>query len=101
MVDHGETLASAEAMFQESVARFFAAALAVAGVASIALAILIGRRVASPLREVSEAARLIALGDHAVRVRPRGPVEVRYIAASFSSIATGIGEQERMRRELD
>ena len=100
MVDHGETLASAEAMFQESVARFFAAALAVAAVASIALAILIGQRLASPLREVSEAARLIALGDHAVRVRPRGPVEIRSLADSFNRMAREIGEQERMRREF-
>src|SRR5436309_3893970 len=100
MVDHGETLAAAQTMFQESVARFFVAALAVAALASVALAIFIGRRVASPLREVSEAAKLVAQGDHAVRVRPRGPDEIRSLADSFNRMAGEIQEQERMRREF-
>src|SRR6266567_2366691 len=101
IVDHGETLAAAQAMFQESVARFFVAALGVAAIASVALAIFIGRRVASPLREVSEAAKLIAQGDHAVRVRPRGPEEIRSLADSFNRMASEIEEQERMLREID
>jgi len=100
MVDHGETLAAAQMMFQESVARFFVAALGIAAIASAALAIFIGRRVASPLREVSDAARLIAHGDHAVRVRPRGPEEIRSLGDSFNRMAAEIEEQERMRREF-
>ena len=100
MVDHGETLAAAQAMFEESVARFFVAALGIAAIASVALAIFIGRRVASPLREVSEAAKLVAQGDHAVRVRPRGPDEIRSLADSFNRMAGEIQEQERMRREF-
>jgi len=100
MVDHGETVAAAQAMFQESVARFFVAALGVAAIASVVLAIFIGRRVASPLREVSEAAKLIAQGDHAVRVRARGPEEIRSLADSFNRMAGEIEEQERMRREF-
>ena len=85
MVDHGETLAAAQAMFQETVARFFLAALGLAAIASVALAIFIGRRVASPLREVSEAAKLIAQGNHGVHVRPRGPEEIRSLADSFTA----------------
>ncbi|TMC73188.1 MAG: HAMP domain-containing histidine kinase [Chloroflexi bacterium] len=100
MVEHGETLAAAQAMFQESVARFFVAALAVAALAGIGLALFVGRRVAAPLREVSAAARLIARGDHAVRVQPRGPEEVRSLADSFNRMAHEIHEQERMRREF-
>jgi signal transduction histidine kinase len=100
MVDHGETLAAAQAMFQESVARFFIAALGVAALASVALAIFIGRRVASPLQEISEAAKLVAQGDHAVRVRSRGPDETRSLADSFNRMAGEIQEQERMRREF-
>jgi len=100
MVDHGETVAAAQAMFQESVARFFVAALGVAAIASVVLAVFIGRRVASPLREVSEAAKLIAQGDHAVRVRARGPEEIRSLADSFNRMAGEIEEQERMRREF-
>ena len=100
MVEHGETLEAAQAMFQDSVARFFVAALGIAAVASIALAVFIGRRVASPLRDVSEAAKLIAQGDHDVRVRPRGPDEIRSLAGSFNRMAAEIEEQERMRREF-
>jgi signal transduction histidine kinase len=100
MVDHGETLAAAQAMFSESVVRFFVAALGVAALAGAALAIFIGRRVASPLRELSDAARLVAQGDHAVRVRARGPAEIRSLAASFNRMAREIEEQERLRREF-
>ena len=100
MVDHGETLAAAQAMFEESVTRFFVAALGVAALAGVALAIFVARRVASPLREVSEAAKLIAQGDHGIRVRARGPDEVRSLAASFNRMAGEIEEQERMRREF-
>ena len=100
MVDNGETLAAAQAMFEESVARFFVAALGVAALAGVALAIFVGRRVASPLREVSDAAKLIAQGDHAVRVRARGPEEIRSLASSFNRMAGEIEEQERMRREF-
>src|SRR2546428_13678534 len=64
MVDHGETLAAAQAMFQESVASFFLAALGVAAIASVALAIFIGRRVPSPPPEVSDAAEPIAQDGH-------------------------------------
>src|SRR5204862_399077 len=62
--------------------------------------VFIGRRVASPLRDVSEAAKLIAQGDHDVRVRPRGPDEIRSLAGSFNRMAAEIEEQERMRREF-
>src|SRR5207237_3932303 len=96
MVEHGETLAAAQAMFEESVARFFVAALGVAALAGVALAIFIARRVASPLREVSDAAKLIAQGDHAVRVRARGPEEIRSLASSFNRMAGEIQEQGRM-----
>jgi signal transduction histidine kinase len=100
MVEHGETLAAAQSMFQESVARFFIAALLVAVLASVALAAIVGRRVAAPLREMSEAAGLLAQGDHGVRVTTRGPEEVRSLANSFNRMAREIEEQERMRREF-
>src|SRR2546429_6313489 len=60
MVDHGETLAAAQAMFQESVTRFFLAALGVAALAGVAPASFIARRAASPLPEVRHASQLIA-----------------------------------------
>ncbi len=100
MVEHGETLAAAQAMFRETVARFFVAALAIAGLASVGLAIIAGRHVAAPLREMRDAARLLAQGDHGVRVHGRGPDEVRSLADSFNRMAREIEEQERLRREF-
>ncbi|HEY7625213.1 MAG TPA: HAMP domain-containing sensor histidine kinase [Candidatus Limnocylindria bacterium] len=100
MVDHGETLASAQAMFQDSVTRFFVAALVFAALACALLAVAVGRRVAAPLHDMSEAARLVAQGDHGVRVHARGPAEVRSLADSFNAMAREIEEQERMRREF-
>jgi signal transduction histidine kinase len=100
MVDHGETLASAQAMFADGVVRFFVGALVVAAVGSVALATALGRRVAAPLRDMSGAARHVAEGDYAVRVERRGPEEIRSLADSFNQMAAQIGEQERMRREF-
>ncbi len=100
MVDHGETLASAQAMFADGVVRFFIGALGVAAFGSVVLAAVLGRRVASPLREMSSAARQVAQGDYAVRVERRGPEEIRSLADSFNQMASQIGEQERMRREF-
>ncbi|TMB91564.1 MAG: HAMP domain-containing histidine kinase [Chloroflexi bacterium] len=100
MVEHGESVASAEAMFRDSVVVFFVTALVVAAAMSVALAIIVGRRVASPLAEMSEAARLLAQGNYAVRVGDRGPAEVRSLAESFNWMAREIEEQERMRREF-
>ena len=100
MVEHGETVASAQAMFADSVVRFFVGALVVAALGSVVLAAVLGRRVAAPLREISGAARLVAGGDYAVRVQRRGPEEIRSLADSFNLMAAQIGEQERMRREF-
>src|SRR5438552_130905 len=100
MVDHGERLASGQAMFADGVVRFFVGALVVAAIGSVVLAAALGGRVAAPLREMSGAARLVASGDYAVRVERRGPDEIRSLAESFNEMARLIEEQERMRREF-
>ncbi len=100
MVEHGETLASAQQMFADGVVRFFVGALVVAALGSVALAAVLGRRVAAPLRQMSRAARLVARGEYTVRVESSGPEEIRSLADSFNQMAAQIGEQERMRREF-
>ena len=100
MMEHGETIDVAQSMFTTSVAQFFIMALVVAAVASVILAIALGGRLAVPLREMSRAARRIAAGDYAVRVRRAGPEEVASLADSFNQMAQQIAEQERMRREF-
>lgn len=100
MMEHGETIDIAQAMFTSSVAQFFVAALFVAAIASVVLAVALAGRLAMPLREMSSAARRIADGDYTVRVRRAGPEEVSSLADSFNQMAEQIAEQERMRREF-
>jgi two-component system, OmpR family, sensor histidine kinase BaeS len=100
MVSHGETVEAAQAMFASSVAQFFIAALAVAAAASVVLAVVLARRLAMPLREMSRAARRIAEGDYTARVGRGGPEEVASLADSFNQMAGQIAEQERLRREF-
>jgi two-component system sensor histidine kinase BaeS len=100
MTEHGETVEAAQAMFATSVVQFFVAALFIAAIASVFLALALAGRLATPLREMSRAARRLADGDYAVRVRRAGPEEVASLADSFNQMAQQIAEQERMRREF-
>lgn len=100
MVEHGSTVGDAQAMFDETVARFFIGALVVAAAASVALSIVLAGRISRPLREIGTAARRIAVGDHTVRVSRSGPEEIASLADSFNQMAIEIGEQERLRREF-
>lgn len=100
MVSHGETVEVAQEMFASSVAQFFLGALVVATAASVVLAVVLARRLALPLREMSHAARRIAQGDYTVRVGRTGPEEVASLADSFNQMASQIAEQERLRREF-
>jgi len=100
MVEHGSTVSDAHAMFDESVTRFFVGALLMAAVTSVLFSVLLARRISRPLREIGAAARRLAIGDHAVRVRRSGPEEIASLADSFNQMAAEIGEQERIRREF-
>ena len=100
MVEHGSTVTAAREMFDETVTRFFLGALIVATAASIALSIVLARRISRPLRDIGAAARRIALGDYSVRVDRGGPEEITSLADSFNQMAAEIGEQERIRQEF-
>ena len=100
MVEHGSTAASAHDMFDETVSRFFVGSLGVAVAASIALSVLLARRISRPLQQIGAAARRIALGDYTVRIDRSGPEEIASLADSFNQMAAQIGEQERIRQEF-
>jgi len=100
MVEHGTTVEVARQMFDDTVTRFFLAALAVATAASTFLAVVLARRISRPLREIGAAARRIAMGDYSVRVARAGPEEVASLADSFNQMAAEIAEQERLRGEF-
>jgi len=100
MVEHGASAATAHVMFDESVTVVLAVAVIAAAGAAVALAIVLGRRLARPLGEIGAAARRVAAGDYGVRVAPDGPDEIADLADSFNQMAVSLEEGERLRREF-
>jgi signal transduction histidine kinase len=58
------------------------------------------RRMSMPLDEILAASRHVAEGDYSTRVQPRGPVEVRSLAAAFNSMAEQLEAHDRQRRSM-
>jgi signal transduction histidine kinase len=100
MVKAGDSAEHARTMYDQSVTTVLIAAILVAALASVGLALLMGRMLARPLREVGAAARRIADGDYAARVPREGPEEIVSLADSFNQMAMSLEEQERMRRDF-
>jgi two-component system, OmpR family, sensor histidine kinase BaeS len=100
MMQAGDSAEHARAMYDESVTTVVVAAVAVAGLASVGLAVVLSRMLARPLRDVGAAARRIAEGDYAARVPRNGPEEIASLADSFNQMAASLEEQERMRRDF-
>jgi two-component system sensor histidine kinase BaeS len=100
MIKAGDSAEHARRMYDQSVTTVVIAAILVASLASIGLAVIMGRMLARPLREVGAAARRIADGDYAARVPRDGPEEIVSLADSFNQMAASLEEQERMRRDF-
>jgi signal transduction histidine kinase len=100
MVKAGDSATHARAVYDQSVTTVLIAAIGVAALASVALALFLGRMLARPLREVGAAARRIADGDYGARVPREGPDEIASLADSFNQMAASLEEQERMRRDF-
>jgi signal transduction histidine kinase len=100
MMKAGDSAEHARAMYDQSVTTVVIAAVIVAALASIGIALVMGRMLARPLREVGAAARRIADGDYAARVPREGPEEIASLADSFNQMAASLEEQERMRRDF-
>ena len=82
-----------------SVPGAFAGGLVLLVLAGVVLARAV-RRMAAPIGDVMEAADRLAAGDHAVRVEPRGPREVRALARAFNAMAERLQANEEQRRNL-
>ncbi len=100
MASHGDDATAAGRMFDASVTRVLGVAAVVAVFAAAALALVLGRGLARPLRDINAAARRIADGDFRARLPRRGPEELLSLADSFNQMAVALEEQERMRREF-
>jgi two-component system sensor histidine kinase BaeS len=100
MLQHGESAATAHAMFDQSVTTILVIAVLVAVAAAVGVAVLLGGRIARPLDEIRAGAGRIAAGEYTARVRRQGPDEIVSLADSFNQMAVSIEEQERLRREF-
>ena len=100
MLEHGQSVETAQAMFNGSITAVLVLAVATSVIAALALAVFLSRRLAQPIREIGAAARRLAAGDYAVRVPPHGPAEVASLAQSFNQMAVSLEEQESLRREF-
>ena len=59
-----------------------------------------GRRFASPVADVMEAADRVAAGDYQTRVQERGPRDVQRLGRAFNEMAERLGTNESRRRQL-
>jgi signal transduction histidine kinase len=59
-----------------------------------------GRRFASPVVDVMEAADRVAAGDYETRVEERGPREVQRLGRAFNAMTERLGSNEARRRQL-
>ncbi len=66
----------------------------------VAGAMVLARRVGTPLADVVEGAERVRAGEADVRVRPSGPREVRRLATTFNDMAARLDTDERRRRAL-
>ena len=58
------------------------------------------RRFAAPLGDLIDAAESVEAGNYGVRVRARGPRELRSLASAFNSMSGRLESSERERRRL-
>jgi signal transduction histidine kinase len=100
MVEHGETVASAREMFEQTVGGALSAAVIGAALASLALAAILGRHLAAPLLRMRTAAESLAEGDLRVRVPAGGPEEIASLARSFNQMAEQLEQHERERTDF-
>jgi signal transduction histidine kinase len=100
MVDAGDSAAHAREMWDQSVTSVVLLAGAVAVVASVVLASVLGRRLGEPLAAIAAAARRVATGDYSARVPRSGPAELTGLADSFNQMAADLEAQERIRHDF-
>jgi signal transduction histidine kinase len=74
------------------------------GIVVVVLVVLLvaraGRRFASPVADVMEAADRVAAGNYETRVEERGPREVQRLGRAFNAMTERLGSNEARRRQL-
>ena len=100
MAEHGTDTQSSRDMFLDSVGWVVLVTVIVATAVAVIFAMILGARLARPLRDIGRAARQISEGDYAARIPREGPEEIVSLADSFNQMAAALEQQERMRREF-
>lgn len=99
--DHDEAVLHAEQAFRSASTLALAFALAGAGVASLAVSVVLTRRIGRSLAALSSAASSLGAGRYDSRVSPPGMGrEFDDLAASFNRMATRLQDGERLRGRL-
>lgn len=86
--------------FRASVNRLLVVGGIVAGLAALALGIVLARRATAPARELTRAAKALAAGDRSRRVDYQTPDEFGAMAISFNAMADTIEHEDRLRRDF-
>lgn len=79
--------------------RILAAAAIAAAIAAL-VSFLLSNRVAAPMRELANGARVIAKGDFSRRVPVHSEDEIGVVAESFNSMAAELGDSDKRQREF-
>jgi signal transduction histidine kinase len=83
-----------------TIGRFFLWAGALAIAAAILLTFFLSRRILSPVKALTNAARQLGKGDFSRRVDYKGKGELGELASSFNSMADNLERIERLRRNM-
>ena len=79
--------------------RFLLSGLVVTGL-TLAVGLVLSRRISSPLVQLTEATQAVAAGDLSVRVPQRYPGEMGELATSFNSMTEDLACADEVRRNL-
>ena len=69
-------------------------------VAALVMIYFSSRSITKPLRQMNEAAKVIASGNFEKRIEVRTPDEIGQLAESFNNMAEGLNAQEELRRKF-
>lgn len=83
-----------------AIGRYFLWGGMIAIVVSMIMTYYFSRRVLSPVRELTQAARQLGGGDFTSRVDVRGKNEISELAATFNSMAVNLEKAEELRKNM-
>ncbi len=93
------SLDSLQILFQ-SIGRFFLWGGLVAIVIAVILSYFFSRRVLSPVRALTQAARQLGSGDFSQRVDVKGNTELDQLGDTFNTMADNLGRAEELRKNM-